>query len=107
MHNPTKNVGDDLTYKVIGCAMRVHQTLGGGFQEVIYQRCLAIEMDAQGLLFEREKPQPIYYSDVRVGTRRADFVVEKKMPDGNHACLSCHKPPAVQLVNMHSHDYSV
>lgn len=42
---------DELTYKIIGCAMKVHTTLGNGFQEVIYQRCLAIELEVQGLLF--------------------------------------------------------
>lgn len=56
--------------------MKVHNTLGNGFQEVIYQRCLAIEMEKQGLGFVREQERPIYYEDVHVGTRRADFLVE-------------------------------
>jgi GxxExxY protein len=42
----------DLIGKIIGCAMKVHRALGNGFQEVIYQRCLAIEMEKQGLLFQ-------------------------------------------------------
>jgi GxxExxY protein len=66
---------DDLTYKVIGCAMKVHKTLGAGFQEVIYQRCLAIELEKTALDFARELECSIYYSDRQVGTRRADFVV--------------------------------
>ena len=70
---------DELTYKVIGCAMKVHNTLGNGFQEVIYQRCLAIEMERVGLLFGREVDQIIYYEGIEVGTRRADFVVENKI----------------------------
>ncbi len=70
---------DELTYKVIGCAMKVHNTLGNGFQEVIYQRCLAIEMERAGLLFGREVDQIIYYERIEVGTRRADFVVENKI----------------------------
>ncbi|NER97595.1 MAG: GxxExxY protein, partial [Symploca sp. SIO1B1] len=41
--------GNDLTYKIIGCAMKVHRTMGPGFQEVIYQRCLAIELERAGL----------------------------------------------------------
>ncbi len=69
-------VTEELTYKIIGCAMKVHNTLGNGFQEVIYQRCLAIELSKSGLSFEREKDQIIYYEDVKVGTRRADFIVE-------------------------------
>ena len=56
--------------------MKVHRTLGNGFQEVIYQRCLAIEMGREGLSFAREKEQAIYYDGIYVGTRRADFVVE-------------------------------
>ena len=59
--------------------MKVHNTLGNGFQEVIYQRCLAIELNRTGLSFEREKEQVIYYEGFDVGTRRADFVVENKV----------------------------
>ena len=39
---------DEITYKIIGCAMKVHNTLGNGFQEVIYQRCLSIELKKAG-----------------------------------------------------------
>ena len=70
---------DELTYKINGCAMKVHNTLGNGFQEVIYQRCLAIEIERAGLNFEREVDQVIYYEGIPVGTRRADFVVEGKV----------------------------
>ena len=59
--------------------MKVHNTLGNGFQEVIYQRCLAIELEKAGLIFEREKEQPIFYEGFNVGTRRADFVVENQV----------------------------
>lgn len=59
--------------------MKVHNTLGNGFQEVIYQRCLAIELDRAGLLFGREIEQDIYYDGIEVGTRRADFLVENKV----------------------------
>jgi GxxExxY protein len=67
---------NELTYQIIGCAMKVHNTMGPGFQEVIYQRCLAIELDRAGLNFAREQEQAVYYEDIHVGTRRADFVVE-------------------------------
>lgn len=67
---------DELTYTVIGCAMKVHNTLGNGFQEVIYQRCLAIELERAGLVFGREVEKIIYYDGIEVGTRRADFIVE-------------------------------
>jgi GxxExxY protein len=66
----------ELTHKIIGCAMKVHSTLGNGFQEVIYQRALAIEMEKQGLSFTREMEMPIFYDDHDIGTRRVDFFVE-------------------------------
>ncbi|MBL7978059.1 MAG: GxxExxY protein [Bacteroidetes Order II. Incertae sedis bacterium] len=70
---------DEITYKVNGCAMKVHNTLGNGFQEVIYQRCLAIELERAGLSFGREVEQTIFYEGIEVGTRRADFVVENQI----------------------------
>jgi len=70
---------DEITYKINGCAMKVHNTLGNGFQEVIYQRCLAIELKKANLAFEREKDQIIYYEGFEVGTRRADFIVENQV----------------------------
>lgn len=66
----------ELTHKIIGCAMKVHSTLGNGFQEVIYQRALAIEMEKQGLGFQREMEMSIYYEGINIGTRRVDFFVE-------------------------------
>ncbi|MHB0939897.1 MAG: GxxExxY protein [Armatimonadota bacterium] len=66
----------DITERIIGAAMRVHTTLGNGFQEVIYQRALEIEMPYFGLSFEREKEMPIYYRDQIIGTRRVDFFVD-------------------------------
>jgi len=56
--------------------MKVHSTLGNGFQEVIYQRALAIEMSNQGLSFQREMEMDIYYEGEHIGTRRVDFFVE-------------------------------
>ena len=69
-------VHGDLTRGIIGCAMRVHSALGNGFQEVIYQRALAIEMEFEGLAFEREKEMPIFYRGQNIGTRRVDFFVD-------------------------------
>ena len=74
-----EKIDDELTYKIIGCAMKVHNTLGNGFQEVIYQRCLAIELGNAGLIFLREQEMPIYYEGIDVGTRRADFLVENEV----------------------------
>jgi GxxExxY protein len=66
----------ELTSKIIGCAMIVHKTLGNGFQEVIYQRALAIEMQLSGIYFAREFEMPIFYKKEQIGTRRVDFLVE-------------------------------
>ena len=66
----------DLTGKIIGCAMKVHSTLGNGFPEVIYQRCLAIEFEKSAIHFKREMEMKIYYEGIEVGTRRVDFLVE-------------------------------
>ena len=66
----------DITQRIIGCAMRVHSTLGNGFQEVIYQRAMALEMVAEGPNFEREKSMLIYYRGKDIDTRRVDFFVE-------------------------------
>lgn len=66
----------ELTGKIIGCSMEVHKQLGNGFQEVIYQRALAIEMILAGISFSREFEMFIYYKDEHIGTRRVDFLVE-------------------------------
>ncbi len=61
---------EDLTHKIIGCAMKVHSTLGSGFQEVIYQRALDIEMIKKRLASAREMEMTIFYEDIDIGTRR-------------------------------------
>lgn len=57
--------------------MKVHNTLGNGFQEVIYQRALAIELMKAGLGFQREMEMDIFYDDTKIGSRRVDFFVEE------------------------------
>jgi len=66
----------ELTGKIIGCALNVHKALGNGFQEVIYQRALAIEMTDENIRFSREHEMPVYYKNREIGTRRVDFLVE-------------------------------
>lgn len=66
----------ELTSKIIKCAMTVHSELGNGFQEVIYQRALAIEMRLADIEFKREFEMPIFYREEHIGTRRVDFLVE-------------------------------
>ena len=67
---------EEITKKIIGAAMKVHTALGNGFQEVIYQRALEIEMRKSGLQFVREFNMPIFYDTEQIGERRVDFFVE-------------------------------
>jgi GxxExxY protein len=66
----------DLTHKIIGAAMEVHSVLGNGFQEIIYQRALAIELADRNISFSREHIMDIQYKGENIGTRRVDFFVE-------------------------------
>lgn len=69
----------EITERIIGAAMKVHSTLGNGFQELIYQRALALQMEADGLSFVRECNMTIYYLNKPIGDRRVDFFVEDKI----------------------------
>jgi len=66
----------DLTYRIIGAAMKVHKTLGPGFPEEFYQRALAIELRRSGLEFEREKPIQVFYDETKLGDFYLGFLVE-------------------------------
>lgn len=69
----------ELTHKIIGCCMKVHRVLGAGFQEVIYQRALAIEFETNDLNYNREMEMDIFYEGTQIGTRRVDFFVENNI----------------------------
>lgn len=69
----------DITEKILRAAMNVHNELGNGFQEVIYQRALAIEFELMNIKFVRELSMPVYYKAIQVGERRVDFFVEEKI----------------------------
>lgn len=89
----------DVTRRIIGCAMRVHNQLGNGFQEVIYQRALALEMIDDGLGFEREKEMPIIYNETPIGTRRVDFLVEGKIMVELKAITEINDINKAQIIN--------
>jgi GxxExxY protein len=91
----------DITEKIIGAAFEVHSFLGNGFQEVIYQRALALEMKRVGLAFAREIDQEIFYKDFSepIGTRRADFVVEGKVLVELKAIAQLEEVHLVQVLN--------
>lgn len=69
----------ELTGKIIGCAMTVHNELGCGFQEVIYQRALEIEFRKNDIGCIREFEMDIFYKGEQIGTRRVDFLIEGKI----------------------------
>lgn len=66
----------ELTGRIIGCAMEVHKILGNGFQELVYQKAMAIEMQIQEIPYAREFVMPVYYKSRQIHTRRVDFLVD-------------------------------
>jgi GxxExxY protein len=90
---------NDCTSKIIGCAMRVHSALGNGFQEVIYQRALQIEMQLDGLEFQREMEMPIFYRNEKIGTRRVDFFVENEIMVELKAIIQLEDVHLAQAIN--------
>ena len=89
----------ELTGRIIGCAMEVHRILGNGFQEVIYQRALAIEMANQGLEFSREHEMEINYKGEQIGLRRVDFFVEGKIMVELKAIIQLEDVHLAQAIN--------
>jgi GxxExxY protein len=89
----------ELTGNIIGCAMEVHRILGNGFQEVIYQRALAIEFEQKGIRFQREFEMPIFYKEHPIGSRRADFLVEEKISVELKALINLEDAHLAQAIN--------
>ena len=89
----------DLTGKIIGAAMEVHKFLGNGFQEVIYQRALAIELENQEISFIREQEMKIEYKGIDIGTRRVDFFVENKIMVEIKAVIKLEDVHLAQAIN--------
>ena len=89
----------EITERIIGASMKIHRYLGNGFQEVIYQRCLEIELKAAGLKFEREREQNIFYESVCVGTRRVDFLIDEKILVELKAVIKLENVHLAQAIN--------
>jgi GxxExxY protein len=89
----------ELTGKIIGCAMEVHKVLGNGFQEVIYQRALAIEFRKSALEFSREHEMEIFYKGESIGERRVDFFVEGKIMVELKAIIQLEDVHLAQAIN--------
>jgi len=69
----------DLTGLIIGGAMKVHREVGPGFPEMIYLRCLLLELKKYGLNCETELERDIFYEGIKVGSRRLDLLVNSKV----------------------------
>lgn len=67
----------EITKRIIAAALDVHTILGNGFQEVIYQRALDIELGNYNLLVAREIEMPVFYKEVLIGNRRVDFLINE------------------------------
>jgi GxxExxY protein len=89
----------DITSKIIKCALKVHKILGNGFQEVIYQRALAIEFEKENLIFEREKEMTICYEGKEIGLRRVDFLVDGDIMVELKAITKLEDVNIAQLIN--------
>ena len=79
--------------------MEVHNYLGNGFPEVIYQRALGHEMGLQSIGFSREFEMPIFYKDKNIGSRRVDFLVENKISVELKAVLILENGHLAQAIN--------
>lgn len=89
----------DVTGKIIGCAMRVHAVMRNGHREIVYQRCLAIEMEKAGIKFNPEADMPIYFGNAVVGRRRVDFLVEQLICVEIKACATLEPAHLAQAIN--------
>jgi GxxExxY protein len=89
----------ELTGKIIGCAMEVHSFMGNGFQEVVYQRCMVVELTRQGLSFSREHEMDLYYKGEPVGKRRVDFFVEGQVMVELKAVIQLEDVHLAQAIN--------
>ncbi len=79
--------------------MKVHSALGNGFQEVLYQRALAIEMTDNRLAFRREREMPVYYKNQQIGTRRVDFLVKDVIAVELKAIIELKEVHLAQAIN--------
>ena len=78
---------EELIRKVIGAAINVHRELGPGFLESVYEEALAVELEQEGIRFEKQKIVPILYHGRKVGEHRLDMLVEDCLIIENKAVL--------------------
>jgi len=90
---------EDITRDILAAAFKVHSTLGNGFQEVIYQRAMELEMPLHSLSFKREMEMPIFYLDQQIGTRRVDFFVQDQIMVELKAVIKLEDVHIAQAIN--------
>ena len=90
---------DKITHNIIGSAMEVHNILGNGFQEVVYQRALSIEMKLQNVEHQREFEMPLFYKGFDVGQRRVDFMVANEISVEIKAIINLEDVHLAQAIN--------
>ncbi|RPD50892.1 GxxExxY protein [Paracnuella aquatica] len=97
-----------LTEQIIGCAMRVHGALKNGHREVVYQRCMIIELEKAGMIFRQEVDMPIFYEGVVVGRRRIDLLVENNIPVELKALATLENEHLAQAINnLETHRFAI
>ena len=94
-----KNEQDKITREIIGCAMEVHNILGNGFQEIVYQRALSVEMNLRNIEHQREFEMPLFYKGVDVGQRRVDFLIENEISVEIKAIVNLEDVHFAQAIN--------
>ena len=95
----TRSEQDNLTHEIIACAMEVHKVLGNGFQEVVYQRALSIEMELRNIKHQREFEMQLFYKGVDVGIRRVDFLVANEISVEIKAITNLEEVHLAQAIN--------
>ncbi len=88
-----------LTKEIIGAAYEVHNTLGAGFFEVVYQRALLLELNLRGIKAEQEVPIAVFYKNQNIGSYRADILVNDEIVIELKAVVNLKAEHEVQLVN--------
>ena len=94
-----KEEHDKITHAIIGCAMEVHSILGNGFQEVVYQRALSVEMQLQNIEHQREYEIPLFYKGTDVGQRRVDFLIANEISVEIKAIVNLEDVHFAQAIN--------
>ncbi len=93
------SMGKRLSERVIGCAQNVSYELGAGFLEAVYENALVLELEQEGIAFQRQYQLDIYYKNNKVGQYQADLVIEDKLIVELKAVSSFNASHRAQVIN--------